>query len=111
MAGSLIFSAVIFLLLIISVRERIRLRSLREKDWSFIGEGKASPLSEALTNLIGVAGGIYLTLVVLTAFLELQLPELINLGRISLEPLAAVSIFLALIQPYLQRVLNAWRRL
>ncbi|OPZ74720.1 MAG: hypothetical protein BWY80_00472 [Firmicutes bacterium ADurb.Bin456] len=111
MTGSLILGSVIFLLLIISVRERIRLRSLREKDWSYIGEGKASPISEALTGLIGVAGGIYLTLVVLTTFLELQLPELVNLWGVSLEPLAAVSIFLALIQPYMQRVLNAWRRL
>ncbi|HHU85340.1 MAG: hypothetical protein ACOX86_04740 [Pelotomaculaceae bacterium] len=111
MTGSLVFGAAVLLLVIISVRERIRQRLYREKDWSFIGEGKASPLSEALTNLIGVAGGIYLTLVVLTEFLELQLPELIHLGGISLEPLAAVSIFTALVQPYLQRVLNAWRRL
>ena len=92
MTGSLVFGAVVLLLIIISVRERIRQRLHREKDWSFIGEGKASPLSEELTNLIGVA-------------------ELIHLGGISLEPLAAVSIFTALVQPYLQRVLNAWRRL
>ncbi len=92
MTGSLVFGAAVLLLVIISVRERIRQRLYREKDCSFIGEGKSSPLSEALTNLIGVAGGIYLTLVVLTEFLELQLPELIHLGGISLEPLAAVSI-------------------
>ena len=111
MTDGLIFGAAIFLLVIISVRERNRQRLFREKDWSFIGEGKSSPLSEALANLIGVAGGIYLSLVVLTAFLELQLPERIHLGRLSLEPLAASSILMALAQPYLQRVLSAWRRL
>ena len=43
MTGSLVFGAAVLLLVIISVRERIRQRLYREKDWSFIGEGKASP--------------------------------------------------------------------
>jgi hypothetical protein len=111
MAGLIIFSLIVFLLIILSLRERVRQRYMREKDWGFIGEAKSSQISQALTNLIGVAGGIYLTLVILAAFLELQLPERVSLGRISLEPLAAVSILISLAQPYFFKAVNAWRRL
>lgn len=111
MAGLIIFSLIVLLLISLSLRERVRQRYMREKDWGFIGEAKSSQISQALTNLIGVAGGIYLTLVILAAFLELQLPERVSFGRISLEPLAAVSILISLAQPYFFKVMNAWRRL
>lgn len=107
----IIFSLVVLLLVVLSLRERMRQRYLREKDWGFIGEAKSSQISQALTNLIGVAGGIYLTLVVMVTFLELQIPERVTFGRISLEPLAAVSILISLAQPYFFKVVNAWRRL
>jgi hypothetical protein len=111
MAVVIIFSLVVLLLVVLSLRERMRQRYLREKDWGFIGEAKSSQLSQALTNLIGVAGGIYLTLVILATFLELQIPERVTFGRISLEPLAAVSILISLAQPYFFKAVNAWKRL
>lgn len=83
----------------------------REKDWGAIGEGKSSPLSQALANLVGVAGGIYLSLVVIATFMEVQLPERIHLGELSMEPLAAVSILMAVAQPYMQRIISAWRKI
>ncbi len=107
----MIFSLVVLLVVILSLRERIRQRYLREKDWGFIGEAKSSLISQALANLIGIAGGIYLTLVILVTFLELQIPEQISFGRVSLEPLAAVSILISLVQPYFTRAVNAWKRL
>lgn len=107
----IIFSLAVLLLVVLSLRERMRQRFLREKDWGFIGEAKSSQISQALTNLIGVAGGIYLTLVILATFLELQIPERITFGRISLEPLAAVSILISLAQPYFFKAVNAWKRL
>jgi len=111
MAVVIIFSLVVLLLVVLSLRERMHQRYLREKDWGFIGEAKSSQISQALTNLIGVAGGIYLTLVILATFLELQIPERITFGRISLEPLAAVSILISLVQPYFFKAVNAWKRL
>ncbi|MCL6634144.1 MAG: hypothetical protein K6T29_00015 [Peptococcaceae bacterium] len=111
MAGGIVIGLVILLLAALSVRERVRLRLLREKDWSTIGEPRASPLSQALANLVGVAGGIYLSLVLAVTFLELQMPERVEVCGYSLEPLAAASILAALVQPYLQRVINAWRRI
>ncbi|MFX4260870.1 hypothetical protein ACOBQJ_01590 [Pelotomaculum propionicicum] len=111
MAVVIIFSLAVLLLVVVSLRERMRQRYLREKDWGFIGEAKPSQISQALTNLIGVAGGIYLTLVILATFLELQIPERVSFGRISLEPLAAISILVSLAQPYFFKAVNAWRRL
>lgn len=111
MAGVIVFSLIVFLIVILSLRERVRQRHMREKDWGFIGEAKSSQVSQALTNLIGVAGGIYLTLVILATFLELQLPERVTFGRISLEPLAAISILISLAQPYFFKAVNAWKRL
>ena len=111
MAGVITFSLAVTVLIILSLKERVRQRYLREKDWGFIGEAKSSRISQALTNLIGVAGGIYLTLVILAAFLELQVPERVTYGQISLEPLAAVSIFISLAQPYFIWAVNTWKRL
>lgn len=111
MAGVIFFSLIVVLFTILSLKERVHQRYLREKDWSFIGEAKSSQISQALTNLIGVAGGIYLTLVILAAFLELQVPERVTYGNISLEPLAAISILISLLQPYYFWAVNAWKRL
>jgi len=111
MLNGIVLAIIVLLLIIVSIRERIRQTRYREKDWSVIGESAPSPLSQALANLVGVAGGIYLTLVVVITFIELELPERIHLWGISIEPLAAISFFLAIIQPYVQRIINAWRRI
>lgn len=106
-----IIGAVIFFVVVCSVRERVRLRAYREKDWSAIGETKSSPISQAIANLIGVAGGIYLSMILLCTFIELELPERVSVGAYSIEPLAAVSIIVALVHPYMQRVVQAWRKM
>ncbi len=111
MASGIIISLIILSLIIASVRERVRQGMLRDKDWGSIGETKTSKISEALTNLIGVAGGIYLSLVVITIFLELQLPEWIQIFGYRMEPLAAFSILIALVYPFLQKAANSWRRI
>ncbi|OPX86237.1 MAG: hypothetical protein A4E53_03147 [Pelotomaculum sp. PtaB.Bin104] len=111
MSSNLILGLIVLLLVLLSVKERIFLCRYREKNWEAIGESKSSPFSQALVNLIGVAGGIYLSLVLLCTFLELDLPMRVNLGRYSLEPLATISIILAIAQPYFQKVVMAWRRI
>lgn len=110
MLGIAVFTLVVLVLAILSIRERMRLRFYREKDWSSIGETLPSPLAQALANLVGVAGGIYLSLVMLTTFLDLHVPERVKVGQLSLEPLATVSFALALLQPFLNRVIIAWRK-
>lgn len=98
------------LLVILSVRERVKLQKFRDKNWDVIGESKSSPLSRALANLIGTAGGIYLSVVLLVTFLELKVPERVNVMNLSMEPLAAISIVLALIQPFVVRLLQFRKR-
>ena len=110
--GLLLFILVVLLLVLLSIRERVRLMNMRDKNWDSIGEAQSSPLSRALTGLVGTAGGIYLSLVLLQTFLEMDVPENIYLGGIALEPLAAVSITLAIVQPFATRffVLTRKRR-
>ena len=67
-------------------------------------ELRMSPFSQALANLVGTAGGIYLSLVMLTTFLDVPVPEKVILVGIYIEPLAGVSIFLAIVQPYILKI-------
>ncbi len=103
MAG-VFLAAVILFCVLLSLTERVKQYRRRDKDWSIIGEAKASPLSLALANMIGVAGGIYLSLVILVTFLELELPAKVNIAGFNLEPLAAISITAAVLQPYFSRL-------
>ena len=104
----IIFILIVLLLIVASVRERIKWQAMRNKDWDVLGDAKSSPLSRAITNLMGMAGGIYLSLIIIQSFLELQIPEIIQLNGVSLEPLAALSIVLAIIQPFVMRL---WARI
>ncbi|MCF8012021.1 MAG: hypothetical protein K9L17_05840 [Clostridiales bacterium] len=109
--GTVIITIITFLLLFLSIRERVRLTRYREKDWDVIGEGKSSPLSRALTSLVGTAGGIYLSVILLITFLEFQIPERIDIGVVRIEPIAAISIILAILQPFILRVIESRKRL
>lgn len=111
MTGGIIIAFIVLLLTALSVRARVHQRLYRDKEWSVIGEPMPSQISQALSNLVGVAGGIYLSLVVAFTFIDLKLPERVQLYGISMEPLAALSILIALAQPYFQRIINAWRRI
>lgn len=71
------------------------------------GENMPSPASRALAELVGIAGGIYLSLVMMVSFLKLGVPETISFGGWSLDPLALIAILVALIQPL---VLAWWPR-
>ncbi|MEW5952957.1 MAG: hypothetical protein AB1815_04255 [Bacillota bacterium] len=108
--GVVIVTLVVTLLVVLSVRERMSLLMYREKSWDEIGEWKSSPLSRALTGLVGTAGGIYLSFVLLATFLEIKVPETVQLAGVSLEPMAALSIALAIVQPFALRLLDLGRR-
>lgn len=64
----------------------------------------ASAISLALGEILAIAGGIYLSLVMLVSFLDLSVPEKIYLGNVSCEPLAFIALVLALIQPFLTQL-------
>lgn len=65
---------------------------------------KTSLLSSAIAQLVGTAGGIYLSLELLFSFL--RIPE--NWWKPStfmVEPLAVISLVLAIVQPF---AIRAW---
>ncbi|SPF55246.1 putative membrane protein [Candidatus Desulfosporosinus infrequens] len=86
--------------IIVSVRERKYMMMWRSQSTS-------NHLANALSQLVGTAGGIYLSLELLFSFLKI--PE--NWWSESIffvEPLAAISLLLAILQPF---GLKAWLRL
>jgi len=105
-----VFIFTVFVLLILSIWIRWRLNAQRSKSWDFLAESKASPLSRAVAGLVGTAGGIYLSLVLLATFLNLNVPERVRLGEVYLEPIAAISIALAIIQPFILNYFQLKRR-
>ncbi|MDA8096604.1 MAG: hypothetical protein C4575_01015 [Desulforudis sp.] len=64
-------------------------------------EPQKTPFSEALGTLIGNAGGIYLSVVLMLTFVGIEPPARITVGTMELEPLASAAILLAAIQPVL----------
>ncbi|MGI6552964.1 MAG: hypothetical protein ACOX37_08085 [Bacillota bacterium] len=65
--------------------------------------------SEALAQLVGVAGGIYLSLIMLVSFLDLDLPEKVTIAGISMQPLALAALLLAILQPLLMTLYDKWK--
>ena len=102
MFGSLGCMLLLLCGVVLSVLMRMRQNGYRE---AYV---VASPLAEAVRQLVGVAGGIYLSLVMLTGFLGLNLPERVIIQQMELDPLALFAIGLACVQPML---LNCWHRL
>jgi hypothetical protein len=73
---------------------------------------RSSPLSRALAELVGTAGGIYLSLTLARDFLKLDVPGRVYVRpwHMEVEPLAALSLALALLQPYVMRLYRDLRR-
>jgi len=92
-----------FLLVAWSVHTKILLNKKRQKD---LPEVIYSPVSQALTQLLGIAGGIYLSLVMLASFLGLNIPREVLIWQWSIDPLAFFSLSITLLQPLIMRVLQ-----
>ncbi|MDR3563561.1 MAG: hypothetical protein P4N59_19295 [Negativicutes bacterium] len=64
---------------------------------------RVSPLSVAIQELVGTAGGIYLAVIALTSFLKLDVPEKVTFLQITFDPLAFSAIGAAIAQPIITR--------
>lgn len=88
---------------VISVRERKYLMMWRSQ------QPTSNQLATALSQLVGTAGGIYLSLELLFSFLKI--PENWWSDSIFLvEPLAVISLLLAILQPFVLRVWLRFRK-
>lgn len=79
---------------------------LRTRCYRQLDDVRVSPLSQALQDLIGVAGGIYLSLIMLVSFLKLTMPEKITLYSMEVDPLALFSLCLGIVQPIVLNILK-----
>jgi hypothetical protein len=99
---TLLFFAVVLILVGLSMREKVRQLSAQAK--VFNGTARPSPLTNALAYLVGVAGGIYLSLSLAVDFLGAKVPAQVNIWGFEIDPLAAAAILLAILQPFLLRL-------
>lgn len=108
MIWTVILVVILLTLVIWATRTRMRLRAAaKTRSFKTIENSAASPLSTALGELIAIAGGIYLSLVLLESFLELSVPDTVNIMNVTIDPLAFLSIIIALVQP---AVLSLYQR-
>lgn len=71
---------------------------------------KPSPFSQSLQELIATAGGIYLSLVLLVAFLQLEITEHFSVYKVSIDPLAFASLSLAVVQPIILQIFSKFKK-
>ncbi|EHQ91312.1 hypothetical protein [Desulfosporosinus youngiae] len=84
--------------------------SVRERKYRLMwrtSQPSSNILAAALSQLVGTAGGIYLSLELLFSFLKIP-EDWWNNSVFFVEPLAVISLLLAILQPF---VLKAWIRL
>ena len=77
----------------IAIKLRMRRNLFRQE------QSISSPLSEALQQLLGISGGIYLSLTMLLQFLGISSLPPVLFGSFWLDPLALLSVLFACIQP------------
>ncbi len=88
----------------LSVRKRVRNRvKVFEGGKGEEAPPQASPASRALIELVGMAGGIFIAVTALASFLEFGVPGKVPVFGIEMNPVALVSLLVAIIQPFFGR--------
>ena len=100
---------VIFVAIAVSLAHRVR-EKRRTQAHEYPEHARPSPLSEAIQELIAMAGGIYISLLLLVSFLQLDLPDKLELYGLEINLLAFASILLAIIQPFTLTVMQNIRK-
>ena len=90
-------------LVFLSIRERVWQRRRRFENGGGQPAPIESPISHAIVSLVGVAGGIYLALIMIVEFLKIPVPAKAEFLGVRFDPIAAISLLIAIIQPFLAR--------
>ncbi len=102
---------VLLIILYLSFRQRVRIKNRFHKDLGDLPtDPLPSPISTALTEMLGVAGGIYLALVMAVSFLQIDVPPKVDIYGLNIEPLALTAVILSLIQPYFVEIKRCLKR-
>lgn len=104
MWGKILLLLLLFLAISFSIQQRIRLQQKRNLLNQVPDAPISSFLSEALAQLVGVAGGVYLSLIMVVSFLELELPSQILVAGMTMQPLAFIALGLAILQPLVKQI-------
>jgi hypothetical protein len=100
--ATVLFFIAVLVLVGLAMWERARQVSAQGKTLN--GTARPSPFTNALAYLVGVAGGIYLSLSLVVDFLGAKVPAQVNIWGLEIDPLAAAAILLAVLQPFLLRL-------
>ncbi len=101
----LIHFIIFMVLLYISVLLRVGTKKRIQEDMKKLPTDPiSSPLSNALAEILGIAGGIYLSLVMAVSFLQIEIPSKTDIYGLEMEPLAFVSVILAVTYPYIEKI-------
>ncbi|RJQ11273.1 MAG: hypothetical protein C4551_01370 [Bacillota bacterium] len=97
---------VVALVAALAAREKARqkdreLNAIRRRD---LPDPRHTPFSQGLVDLVAVAGGIYLSLVMVSSFVGLALPGKVGFLGAEVDPVAAIAVALALVEPFLSRL-------
>lgn len=95
----------LFLGIFISILQRVKDKKRAEKH-ELPEHVKKSLVSEALQELIATAGGIYLSLVLLISFLQIDLAEEWFILDVGMDPLAFISLVISVIQPLFSKMFH-----
>ncbi len=99
-------AAAVVAVAVLSAREKARQRDremalIRGTD---LPEPRQTPLSQGIVDIVAVAGGIYLSLVMVASFAGYAVPGKVAFLGSQIDPVAAISILLALLEPFISRL-------
>ncbi len=99
-------AALVIAVAVLAAREKARQRdreiaSIRGVD---LPEPRQTPLSQGIVDVVAVAGGIYLSLVMVAGFVGYAIPGKVSFLGGQLDPVAAIAVVLALVEPFLSRL-------
>lgn len=98
----------LILLLLIGASQKVYLKRQKVVKIKTVRRNNNTGLfSNALFELVSAAGGVYISVIMLITFLEIQIPEKWPVLAVSLDPIALVSLILAAIQPIIVRISQA----
>jgi len=97
MIWKIILALILLALIVWAVRTKVFLK--RRRSEKQIEGAVDSPASLAMGEIVAVAGGIYLSLVMVASFLRMDLPEKISIANMAVDPIALSAVVLALLQP------------
>lgn len=106
--GKIILALLLVGLIAYAVRSRVYLR--RRRTGEALENAVPSPASVAMGELIAIAGGIYLSLILLVSFLKISMPDKIIIFSMSIDPLALIALSIAILQPVILSVYYGVRK-